>query len=337
MVGATLSPVSGSVRVASVQYAQRSIASFEAFHDQVAWWVASAAAQQADFVVLPELFTLQLLSLAQRGLATGEALALLNHYTFKTEKCLRRLATRHHINIIGGSHLMTRPNGQVENVCMVALRDGSLHHQPKTRVPSYENQQWSTVSGHLNTAIDTDCGKIGTLIGQDIESPELARRLANQGAEMLFTPYCTTQRGQYLRLRQAAQARALENDVYVILTGNTGHLQGMNGLGSLYAHNAILSPCDFTYSHDGIINEAEANLEMQLLADLNLDALREKRTASLHTRPTPAHIVSLPTDMFTARSHHRRPNQPFPHAQPSLSPAAPAYNLPASASGHTYS
>jgi predicted amidohydrolase len=337
MVGATLSNISSSMRVASVQYAQRSIASFDAFHDQMAWWVASAAAQQADFVVLPELFTLQLLSLPQRGLGTGEALAILSHYTFKTEKSLRRLATRHHINIVGGSHLVTRPNGQVENVCMVALRDGSLHHQPKTRIPAYENQQWSTVSGHPNTAIDTDCGRFGILIGQDIESPELARRLVNQGAEMLFTPYCTAQRGQYLRLRQAAQARALENDVYVILSGNTGHMQGVNSLGSLYAHNAILSPCDFTYSHDGIINEAEPNLEMQLVADLHLDALREKRTASPHSRHTLAHIVSLPTDLFTARSHHKRVTQAHPHAQPPLSPAALAYNSPTSASGHTYS
>lgn len=337
MVGATLSLISSSVRVASIQYAQRNITTFDAFHEQIAWWAANAAAQQADFVVLPELFTLQLLSLPQRNLATVEALAILNHYTFKVEKSLRRLAARHRINIIGGSHLVTRPNGQVENICMIALRDGSLHHQSKTRISANENQQWSTVPGHGNKIIDTDCGKIGILPGQDIESPELARRLANQGAEILFTPYCTHQRGQYLRIRQAAQARALENDIYLVLAGNTGHLQGLNNLGSLYTQNAVLSPCDFTYSHDGLINEAEPNLEMSLLADLNMDALREKRAAYTQSRPLAANVVSLPIESFTARSHHKRTGSQPLHEQSSPSPAALAYHSPASASGHTYS
>lgn len=338
MTGATFDHYSGSVRIVTIQYAQCSVTSFDTFHDQVAYWVTQAAEQQADFVVLPELFTLQLLSLPQRKLTAGEALAILHHYTFRIEKSLRRLAAHHHINIIGGSHLVTRPNGQVENVCLVALRDSSLHHQSKTIIPAYESQQWGTVAGNVPlTAIETDCGKVGILTGQDIESPELAKRLIKQGAELLFTPYSTTHRRQYLRIRQAAQARALENDVYVILTGNTGHLQGLNGLGSLYAHNVILSPCDFTYSHDGIINEAEPNLEMQLLADLNLSALQAKRANNPLNRPSAINIIQPPAEIFTARSQHKRPNQAAPYGQSSLSPAAPAYKPPTSASGHSYS
>jgi predicted amidohydrolase len=335
MGGANFSHFPDNVRVASVQYKQQPISTFEDFSNQLGHWVVTAAEQQADFVVLPELFTLQLLSLQHRKLNVGEALAILHHYTFKVEKSLRRLATQHRINIIGGTHLVSRPNGQVENVCMVALRDGSLHRQSKIQIPPQESQTWSTCSGHVARAIETDCGTIGILIGQDTESPELARRLANQGARLLFTPFSTTLRGQYLRIRQAAQARALENEVYIALCGNVGHLQGVAGMGSQYAQNAILSACDFSYSHDGIISEGAANTEMLVVADLSVDKLRVMQPASARPTWSSDSAVSPLTSIFTARSPCKRANPP--HSAAPLAPvlAAPAYIAPVSASSRS--
>ncbi len=331
MGGANISHFPDNVRVASVQYRQQGISAFDDFNQQVAHWVSTAAEQQADFILLPELFTLQLLSLSPRKPSVGEALAILNHYTFKIEKSLRRLACKHRINIIGGSHLRSRPNGQVENVCIIALRDGSLHHQAKIHIPTHESNQWSTCSGDSSQVIASDCGLIGVLVGQDVERPELARRLVNQGAGLLFNPYNTNLRGQYLRIRHAAQARALENAAYLVLGGNVGHLQGIAGMGSLYAQNAVLSACDFSYSHDGVVSEATANAEMLLLADLQPNKLLETHTPS--ARPAWALEVDPPANLFTARPRYKRVNPQLPGAQPTLAPVAPAYTAPASALG----
>ncbi|HRJ51776.1 MAG TPA: nitrilase-related carbon-nitrogen hydrolase [Candidatus Thiothrix moscowensis] len=304
MSGASLSHLPGNVRVASVQFMQRRVDSFDDFINQIGHWAEVASGQDADFLVLPELFTLQLLSLQHRKLTINEAISILNHYTLKVEKNLRRLALQHGINIIGGSHLVSSPNGQVENTCLVALRDGKLHHQSKILIPAHENQTWSTCSGNFAHAIDTDCGMIGILIGQDVESPELARRLVDQGATMLFTPFNTTLHEQYLRIRHAAQARVLENEVYSILCGNVGYLPNVPGMGSQYAQNAMLSACDFAYSHAGIISEGTANAEMLVMADLQPAKLAEMRKPSAR----PAWSLEF-TSVFVDYQKHRANRQ----------------------------
>jgi GNAT superfamily N-acetyltransferase len=57
------------VRVATVQYQQRRIRSFEEFATQVEYFVDIAANYHSDFVVFPELFTLQLLSIENQPLS----------------------------------------------------------------------------------------------------------------------------------------------------------------------------------------------------------------------------------------------------------------------------
>jgi len=65
-------------------------------------------------------------------------------------------------------------------------------------------------------AIRTDSrGDFGILICYDIEFPEVARVLAEAGAEILFVPSCTDGREGFCRVRYCAQARAIENQVYV--------------------------------------------------------------------------------------------------------------------------
>lgn len=314
MGGANFPHFHNHIRVASVQYLQGKISAFDDFRSNLEHWISTAAEQQADFVVFPECFTLQLLSLSPRKLNNGEALAILDHYTFKIEKTLRRFASKYRINVIGGSHLISRPNGQVENVCLIALRDGSLHHRVKIHIPDLESRTWSSCSGDTADALETDCGTIGILLGQDVESPELARRLVNQGASLLFTPHCSTLRGHYLRLRYAAQARALENPAYMILSGNVGYLQGVPGMGSQYAQNVVLSACDFIYSHEGIISEGAANTEMLLIADLQPELLCQMHTRSV--RSTAARELAAPADLFTARSQYKRNHPQHLNAAP---------------------
>lgn len=304
MSGANSSQLPENVRVASIQFMQRHVDSFDDFISQIGHWVEVAASQDADFIVLPELFTLQLLSLQHRKLAIPEAISILGHYTLKIEKNLRSLALQHGINIIGGSHLVSNPNGQVENICLVALRDGQLHRQSKILIPAHESKTWSTCSGNFAHAIETDCGTIGILIGQDVESPELARRLADQGASILFTPFNTTMRGQYLRIRHAAQARVLENEVYSVLCGNIGHLPNVPGMGSQYAQNAMLSSCDFAYSHEGVISEGSPNTEMLVMADLQPAKLMEMRKPSAR----PAWSLDF-TSVFVDYQKHRASKQ----------------------------
>ena len=65
----------------------------------------------------------------------------------------------------------------------------------------------------LSAAIESPKAKIGVLVCYDVEFPEAARHLADEGAEILFVPFCTDNRQGYLRVRYCAQARAIENQI----------------------------------------------------------------------------------------------------------------------------
>lgn len=94
------------------------------------------------------------------------------------------------------------------------------------------------------------------LICYDVEFPEAARHLADAGAEIIFVPFCTDNRQGYLRVRYCAQARAIENQVYIALTGNVGNLPDVANMDIQYGQAAVLTPSDFAFARDGIAAEA---------------------------------------------------------------------------------
>jgi predicted amidohydrolase/predicted N-acetyltransferase YhbS len=268
-----------SVRVATVQYQQRRIADFGEFARQVEYFVDIAADYRSDFVVFPELFTLQLLSVANEPLSPAESLRTLTRYTEQFREMLKRLAMSYNINIIGGSHPTYVEDGDIHNVCYVALRDGSLQTQEKLHPTPNERHWWKIAGGEEAAAILTDCGPIGVMICYDSEFPELARHLVDQGALILFVPFCTDVRQGYLRVRYCCQARAVENQCYVVTSGNVGNLPGVNNFDIQYAQSGIFTPCDFPFPPDGVAAMTTENAEAVAFADLRLDALVEARAS----------------------------------------------------------
>ena len=266
-----------TVRVGTVQYMQRRVKSFEEFLSFVEYFVNVVADYKGDFVVFPEMFVLQLLSIEDQELNPAESIEALSRHTPRFKEALRDMAIRYNINIIGGSHPTLMPNGRVENIAYVFLRDGAVHEQPKIHPTPNEAYWWNIEGGNSLNAIDTDCGPIGVLICYDSEFPELTRHLADQGAQILFVPFCTDERQSYLRVRYCCQARAVENQFYVVMSGNVGNLPGVANMDIQYAQSCILTPCDFPFARDGIAADTTPNVEMVAFADLRPETLRMAR------------------------------------------------------------
>jgi predicted amidohydrolase/GNAT superfamily N-acetyltransferase len=268
-----------TVRVATVQYMQRRVGSFNEFVDLVRYFVDVTADYRADFVVFPELFSLQLLSMEDQQLTPAESIEALTKYTEPLKEALSNMAVRFNINIVGGSHPTRMPNGRVENVCYVCLRSGEVHEQAKIHPTPNEVYWWNIEGGHALNAIDTDCGPIGVLICYDAEFPELGRHLVDQGANIVFVPFCTDERQSYLRVRYCAQARAIENQCYIAMSGNVGNLPNVHNMDIQYAQSCILTPCDFPFARDGVAADTTPNVETVAFADLRLEALRAARNS----------------------------------------------------------
>jgi predicted amidohydrolase len=73
-----------------------------------------------------------------------------------------------------------------------------------------------------------------------------------------------------MRVRYCSQARAIENQCFVVLSGNVGNLPGVDNMDVQYAQSCILTPCDFPFARDGIAAEASENIETLTIADVNL-------------------------------------------------------------------
>lgn len=266
-----------TVRVSTVQYALRGVSSFEEFTRHVEYFVDVTADYGADFVVFPELFTLQLLSLEEHPLSPAQSIEYLTGYTERFKEFMSQLSVRYNINIIGGSHPTKVESGEIYNICYVFLRDGAIHEQAKIHPTPNEVYWWNIAGGSEVHTIMTDCGPIGVMICYDCEFPEMARHLTNQGAQIMFVPFCTDERQSYLRVRYCAQARAVENQCYVVMAGNVGNLPGVENLDIQYAQSCILTPCDFGFARDGIAADTTPNAEMVSFADLRLETLVSSR------------------------------------------------------------
>jgi len=276
-------PVGGSrkVRVACVQYQMRKLKSFADFARQITYFTDVAADYESDFVLFPELVTVQLLSQTET-LSPHEGMSRLADYTEKYVALMSGLAKKYDLTIIAGSHPV-REKKQLLNVSYVCLPNGQVVAQPKLHITPNERQWWRINGGNSLQVIDTPLCKIGVLICYDVEFPETAQYLADQGAEIVFVPFCTDNRQGYLRVRYCAQARAIENQVYVALAGNVGNLPDVTNMDVQYGQACVLTPSDFAFARDGIKAEADSNEETVLICDLDLDDLHKSRSGGTVT------------------------------------------------------
>jgi predicted amidohydrolase len=108
-----------------------------------------------------------------------------------------------------------------------------------------------------------------------VEFPEAARLLAEGGAQILFVPSCTDERQGFFRVRYCAQARAIENQIYVALAGTVGNLPEVPCMSTHYGQSAILTPSDYHFARDGIAAEGIVNQEQMVISDVDLNLLEE--------------------------------------------------------------
>ncbi len=261
------------VRLATVQLQARAVADFDEFLKHIEYFVDVASDYESDFVVFPELFTLSLLSFEKDKLTPMEAIDRLTEHTAPLVDALSAMALAYNVNIIGGSHPTRADDGEIQNIAYVCLRDGSVHAQEKIHPTPNEAYWWRIKGGDEVSVIQTDCGPIGVLICYDSEFPELARRLVDEGAKIIFTPFCTDTRQGYMRVRYCCQARAIENQCFVVMSGNVGNLPGVDNMDIQYAQSCIITPCDFPFARDGVAAEASENIEALTIADVNLSDL----------------------------------------------------------------
>lgn len=263
------------VRLSTVQYQMRGIDSWEDFARQVEFHVDVASDSKSDFVCLPELFTLQLLCLIGEH-EPGTAARELTRFAGPYRELFVDLSVRYNINIVAGS-LFEKVEDRLENAAYLFRRDGSVARQPKIHITPNERRWWGVSGGDSLEVFDTDCGPVALLVCYDVEFPELVRLVTARGARILFVPFNTNDRQGYMRVRVCSQARAVENQIYVVTSGCVGNLPFVENADLHYAVSGVFTPSDIYFARDGVAAEADPNVETVVTQDVDLQQLRRAR------------------------------------------------------------
>lgn len=261
------------VRLGLIQWQMRPYKNLDELLHQVEYFVDAVSGYRSDFALFPEFFNAPLMA-DYNHLSESDALKELAKHTSTIVQKFSELAISYNINIISGSMPKIR-NDRLYNVGYLCKRDGSIEQYEKLHVTPDEVKVWGMEKGKQLKVFDTDCGKIGILICYDVEFPELSRLLAEEGMDILFVPFLTDTQNGYSRVRNCAQARAIENECYVAIAGSVGNLPKVHNMDIQYAQSMVFTPCDFAFPANGIKAEATPNTEMILIADVDIDLLRQ--------------------------------------------------------------
>ncbi len=261
------------VRLGLIQWQMRLYRNLTELMQQAEYFVDAVSAYRSDFALFPEFFNAPLMA-DDNHLPESQAIRKLAQYTPEVVQKFSELAISYNINIITGS-MPEIKDDLLYNAGYICKRDGSTERYEKMHVTPDEAKVWGMQGGKEIKTFDTDCGKIGVLICYDSEFPELSRLLADEGMDILFVPFLTDTQNGYSRVRHCAQARAIENECYVAIAGSVGNLPKVHNMDIQFAQSMVFTPCDFSFPANGIKAEATTNTEMILIADVDIDLLRE--------------------------------------------------------------
>ena len=269
------------VRICVVQYQLRAIDEFDEFATQCAFFVDVASDNRADFVVFPELFTTQLLSIFEKARRPGGAEPKARRARASIPDSLQRprgQAQRQHRRRID-VHRRGRPSLQRRLPLPPGRNPGASGQAP--RHPGGDQVVGPRARGSPRRLPDRR--------GPRGDPPRQRHRVsraggaiaASKGAELLFVPFSADERSGYLRVRTCAQARAIENDVYVAIAPCVGNLPFVANVDGPYAQSGIYTPADFSFPRDGIAAECPANIETLIVTDVDLEILSRHRSVGV--------------------------------------------------------
>lgn len=202
--------------------------------------VAEAAAAGASIVLLPELFN---------GYGRPQSiLAQAEEPHGVTFERLRGWSRQHGFDLIAGTWLVrSEQPGRGLNRLALLGRDGELL-DTYVKMHLFEIDAGGSrvcetsyqVAGDRVVVVPTPRGAVGLSICYDLRFPELFRRFADEGAELVLLPsafLATTGRAHWLPL---VQARAIENQCFVLAANQWG--EPAPGLPTSYGHSLIVDP-----------------------------------------------------------------------------------------------
>jgi omega-amidase len=210
-----------------------------------------------DLLVLPEMWN--------TGYALDRIGELADPHGERTKSVISAYCRKHEIAVIAGSIAEKRGEG-VTNTIHVFDRGGQeTAEYSKIHLFRLMNEHLHLQAGERRGQFDFEGTPAAAMICYDIRFPELARKLALEGAKILFVP-AEWPHPRLHHWRTLLQARAIENQMFVVSCNTVG----LSGETMFFGHSMVIDPWG------EVIAEA-AEEETILTAEIDLSLVDEVR------------------------------------------------------------
>jgi len=270
--------VTTMLKLAAAQYPIDQLARWSDFRDKVTRWVAEAAGEGARLLVFPEYFSIEITSIFGEEVYSSLPLQLekLQRTLADFLALFRELAQTHHVHICAGSYPV-REGEDYYNRSYFFWPNGHCEFQEKLQMTRFENEHWHVSAGSGLKVFATEFGKLAINVCYDSEFPLLARRQVEEGAVLILVPSCTDTLAGFHRVKIGCQARALENQCYVVQSPTVGDCAWSEAVDANVGLAAVYTPVDRGFPPTGVLAAGELNAAQWVYAELDLGAIDRVR------------------------------------------------------------
>lgn len=260
------------VNISVVQFELSAFSSFKHFAQSIRDLIKIIP--QSDFVIFPELFTCGLVSATdgKKNLTYNDFLSI-SLFTEEFVELFSELSKLSNSVIIAGSHII-KDVAKFLNTSFIFYPNGAISKHAKTHLFPPE-REYGTSEGDDLEVFEWKGTRFSVLICYEMEIPECATIVTRNGAEIIFCPSLTVSEHGFWRVRHSCQARAIENQIYVVHCCCVGELT--NPPLKAWGKSSILTPCDIPWNPNGVLAEAIPNRPYILRGSLNIADLASNR------------------------------------------------------------
>ena len=267
------------VKVAAAQYDIGYFNQWYDFADKLTQWVKEAAEVKAKLLVFPEYGSMELASLFGEAVYKdlGKQLHSMQDVYIEWQALHLQLARQYDVMMLASTFPVLQDDGTFRNRANLYAPDGLIGYQDKLIMTRFENEQWLIHAGSDIKVLETDIGKIGINVCYDSEFPMIAYQQVNAGADLILAPSCTDTEAGFYRVRIGCQARALENQCYVVQSPTFGKAEWSEAVDVNTGRASIYTPVDYGFPENGILVEGFGDKPGWVYADLDLAEIARVR------------------------------------------------------------
>lgn len=271
--------VAPTLKVATTQFGLTAVSEPAVFWKRVESLIKEARAGGADIIVFPEYFSLSLMmcEMEKKYKTFHEALHHSRPHSDGVLSQMLALSMRYDIAINLGT-IPWMENRVLLNRSFVVFPDGNKVFQDKIFMTRFENEVWHVNSGEKKVNVFEWKGhRCAILTCYDAEFAVLSQTVGRAQIELMLVPSCTDTEHGYWRVRHCCEARAIENQLFVVMSSIVDGDIRYDEINAHHGQGAVFGPCDTGFPANGVLSQGALQKEGVTVATLDfslLDSIR---------------------------------------------------------------